>query len=252
MELRLFESTEVRFIPENESFWVVGKDVLNALEYSGDYNPSRAFDTIPEEWKGMQPIHTLGGIQQMLCLSEQGLYFFLGRSDKPKALPYQKWIAGEVVPSIRKTGEYKVEKVIQKTPHSLEDQILARKAILSICYEGNQLALALDKTLVKLTGCSALREAEVQLIAPQQQPLYTPTEIGKSLNPICSAAKVNKYLENMGWQTRVNKTWEATGDGIKSAIYLDTGKQRSTGVPIRQLKWVADTIFAVQSYINSK
>ena len=42
----------------------------------------------------------------MLCLSEQGLYFFLGRSDKKKALPYQMWIAGEVVPSIRKTGFY--------------------------------------------------------------------------------------------------------------------------------------------------
>jgi hypothetical protein len=45
-------------------------------------------------------------MQNMLCLSEQGLYFFLGRSDKPAALPFQKWIAGEVIPSIRKTGSY--------------------------------------------------------------------------------------------------------------------------------------------------
>ena len=44
----------------------------------------------------------------MLCLTEQGVYFFLGRSDKPKALPYQMWIAGDVVPSIHATGSYSV------------------------------------------------------------------------------------------------------------------------------------------------
>jgi len=45
----------------------------------------------------------------MAVLAEQGLYFFLGRSDKPAALPFQKWIAGEVLPSIRKTGEYRAQ-----------------------------------------------------------------------------------------------------------------------------------------------
>jgi anti-repressor protein len=42
----------------------------------------------------------------MWVLTEQGLYFFLARSDKPLALPFQKWIAGEVIPSIRKTGGF--------------------------------------------------------------------------------------------------------------------------------------------------
>lgn len=45
----------------------------------------------------------------MLTLTEQGLYFFLGRSDKPAALPFQKWLAGEVLPSIRKTGGYQAK-----------------------------------------------------------------------------------------------------------------------------------------------
>lgn len=42
----------------------------------------------------------------MAVLSEHGLYFFLNRSDKPKALPFQKQVAGEILPSIRKTGRY--------------------------------------------------------------------------------------------------------------------------------------------------
>ena len=51
---------------------------------------------IPGEWKGRNWIMTPGGEQEMLIISEQGLYFFLGRSDKPKALPYQMWVAGDV------------------------------------------------------------------------------------------------------------------------------------------------------------
>jgi hypothetical protein len=67
------------------------------------------------EWKGVNPIHTLGGIQEVLCLSEPGLYFFLNRSDKLNALPFQKWLAGEVLPSIRKTGSYQ----LSDTSHDL-------------------------------------------------------------------------------------------------------------------------------------
>ena len=70
-------------------------------------------------WAGVKRIHTRSenGVEQereMLCLTEQGLYFFLGRSDKKAALPYQMWIAGDVVPSIRKHGFY-------ATPSTVED-----------------------------------------------------------------------------------------------------------------------------------
>lgn len=256
-EIKLFENPSfgsVRFLPEGDSFWIVGADVLRALEYaeSSITSPNKIFDLVPEEWKGQKPILTPGGTQQMLCLSEQGLYFFLGRSDKPKALPYQKWVAGEVIPSIRKTGEYIIEKAEISKDFSLTDLIRARKEILSVCFEGNQLALALDKTLVKLTGHSALQEAEAQLIAPQQQQLYTPTEIGKSIEPPVSAVQANKLLAAMGWQIKAGDKWEAVGDGVAHAVYVDTGKAHSSGTPIRQLKWTADVIFAVQAYVDSK
>jgi prophage antirepressor-like protein len=90
--------------------WWVASDVARALGYAAGTigNAKRLTDHIPEKWKGRYRIPTLGGDQSMLCLSEQGLYFFLGRSDKDKALPLQEWIAGEVLPSIRKTGAYRV------------------------------------------------------------------------------------------------------------------------------------------------
>ena len=117
--LTVFENPEfgrVRVVERDGEPWFVAKDVLRALGYAEDYNPSRALQAVPEEWKGVQRVHTLGGTQDMLTLSEQGLYFFLGRSDKPKALPYQKWLAGEVLPAIRKHGMY-------ATPYTIENML---------------------------------------------------------------------------------------------------------------------------------
>ena len=61
---------------------------------------------MPEQWRGVHPIYTLGGAQKLFMLSEQGLNFFLGPSDKPKALPFQIWLSGEALPAIRKHGRY--------------------------------------------------------------------------------------------------------------------------------------------------
>lgn len=79
----------------------MARDVLQALEYAKTSKPARLIQAVPAEWKGMHPFHTRGGKQRLTTLSEQGLYFFLARSDKPRALPFQRWLAGEVLPAIR-------------------------------------------------------------------------------------------------------------------------------------------------------
>jgi len=106
-ELQVFEykDVKVRTVQKDGELWFVAKDVTEALGY---YWQPNLVNHVPDEWKGINPINTPGGIQEMLCLSEQGLYFFLGRSDKAAALPFQKWIAGEVIPSVRKKGFYAV------------------------------------------------------------------------------------------------------------------------------------------------
>ena len=107
-EFRVRTSTDA-----DGTVWFVARDIAEALEYSDATigNMNKAIGMVPEIWKGRERIPTLGGEQEMLCLTEQGVYFFLGRSDKPKALPYQMWIAGEVVPSIRKHGVYMTAQV---------------------------------------------------------------------------------------------------------------------------------------------
>lgn len=67
--------------------------------------------------KGVSLINTLtnGGMQQIVYVNEKNLYKAIMRSDKPNAEPFQDWVCGEVLPSIRKHGAYMTPETIEKT-----------------------------------------------------------------------------------------------------------------------------------------
>lgn len=160
-------------VEQNGEPWFVAKDVAMALGYASTNMPT-VFQAVPEEWKGSNRITTLGGEQDVLTISEQGLYFFLGRSDKPAALPYQKWIAGEVVPSIRRTGGYLATKQ-DDTPEA----IMARAVLVA------------QDTLKRLEYEKATLQAKVNndapkvLFADSVEASYTSILIGDLAKLIC-------------------------------------------------------------------
>ena len=135
-KLAVFNSgdfTARTFTDEDGVIWVVAKDVAQSLGYNLDGGMSRIFGHVPENWTGGKRIavRSENGVEQereMLCLTEQGLYFFLGRSDKKAALPYQIWVADKVVPSIRKHGIY-------MTPDKAEEIIANPNFIIRLAQE---------------------------------------------------------------------------------------------------------------------
>lgn len=70
-----FGRQQVRTLMIDDQPWFAAQDVLDALEYADTYKPSRAVSHVPSQWKGVQRLHTLGGTQQIMMISEQGLYF---------------------------------------------------------------------------------------------------------------------------------------------------------------------------------
>lgn len=231
----------VRVVMQDSEPWFVAKDVCEALGYQ--WNGAARIAHVPEEWKRVTSVVTLRGDEQnMHLLSEQGLYFFLGRSDKPAALPYQKWIAGEVLPSIRKTGAYSVPSAPAKPELSVQSEVECALLILKAAgITGNQLAIAADNYYRKRTGLSVIEASGVELVAPKQQQLLTPTQLGKELG--LSVRKVNLMLAGLGLQRRIGDVWEPTEDGkARGAVLMDTGKRHGDGAPVRQLKWPSDII----------
>ncbi|WP_242617557.1 BRO-N domain-containing protein [Cecembia calidifontis] len=50
--------------------------------------------------------HPPDGMQTVTIISESGLFELVGKSRKPEAKAFRKWVNKEVLPTIRKTGAY--------------------------------------------------------------------------------------------------------------------------------------------------
>ena len=111
--LKLFENPKfrVRVIMRCADPWFVAKDACDCLKIT---NVSQACQTLDEDEKGIYKVYTLGGSQDMMLISESGLYAFIMRSNKPEAKVFRKWVTSEVLPSIRKTGSYGMSQISRK------------------------------------------------------------------------------------------------------------------------------------------
>ncbi|WP_321448341.1 BRO family protein [uncultured Cohaesibacter sp.] len=97
--------------------WFVAADVLRALDVyiqkNGKPNVTMGCRKLCESEKGVNPIYTPTKAlpdfhTPMMCVSESGLYKLVMRSDKPQAKKFQDWVTRDVLPTIRKTGQYNV------------------------------------------------------------------------------------------------------------------------------------------------
>ena len=107
-QIYLFDKWRIRVAVKDGKAWFVAKDVAEALEYA--WNGTRNIEHIPERWRGVESVSTPSGIQPMAILSLEGLFFFLNRSDKPAAQPFQEWVNGTVLPEIHRTGTFSAAK----------------------------------------------------------------------------------------------------------------------------------------------
>jgi prophage antirepressor-like protein len=121
--------------PNNPLF--VAKDVCEILEIS---NVSQAVngtsgrdDGLDDDEKGVYAMRTPSGTQEMLCVTEAGLYSLVFKSRKPEARAFKRWVIHEVLPALRKTGQF----AIQKSPA----QMLLESARLLAEQEQRQLVL---------------------------------------------------------------------------------------------------------------
>lgn len=92
---------DVRVIAIEGESWFVAADVLAILEL--DRTALRRLD---DDEKGVGSIHTPGGQQTVTTISEPGLYALVLGSRKREAVEFQRWVTHDVLPAIRRTGQY--------------------------------------------------------------------------------------------------------------------------------------------------
>lgn len=145
-----FEEHLVRVVELDGEPWFVGKDVCSVL---GIKDHKQALESLDDDERGRYTIPTPGGDQDGIIVSEPGVYRMVFRSRKEEAERFKRWLAHEVIPAIRRTGEYRVARPV--APPVAESLIADRRLSLAIVSEARLLfgparARALWETMPEL------------------------------------------------------------------------------------------------------
>jgi len=199
-EIKIFENTEfgsIRTLEIDGEPYLGGTDVANILGYT---NPQKAIrDHVDEEDKTVNDSFTVNGTRCIL-INESGLYSLILSSKLPTAKQFKRWVTSEVLPSIRKTGMYATDEL-------LNNPDLAIKAFTALKEER-------EKTKA-LTETVAIQQQQILELKPKAsyydvvlncKDLLSTTEIAKDYGK--SARWLNELLHELKVQFKQgNKIW---------------------------------------------
>ena len=94
------------FIDKQQNVWFVGKDVACLLGFKDTNQAIRKHVEEEDKYKGA--VETTGGLQQSFYINKSGFYSLVLSSKLDTAKKFKRWITSEVLPSIRKYGQYKL------------------------------------------------------------------------------------------------------------------------------------------------
>lgn len=196
-ELSIFDykGKQVRTIQKDGETWWVLKDVCAVLGISDVRRVAERLDV--DEWSQTPVSDRLGRSQDTYIINESGLYNVILRRDKAEAKPFRKWVTGEVLPSIRKTGGYgrQDEALLKLTEHvgKLTEMVIGlyedkRKEERTVPRQAKQLAL--DGT--------------------EERELCGVTELLNRFDLAYGAAEFNAMMREKGYmeKRKYNRLWE--------------------------------------------
>lgn len=119
MQLQIFkyESDEsilndLTTVQLEDEVWFVASEVCKLLDIQ---NVTQAVSSLDDDEKLPYVLHRSGQNRSVTLISESGLYALIFKSKKPSAKQFRKWVTKEVIPSIRRTGSFGINRL--ETPN---------------------------------------------------------------------------------------------------------------------------------------
>ncbi|EDO9598825.1 antirepressor, BRO family protein, partial [Campylobacter coli] len=136
MNLEIFkkDNLAVRVIKDenNEPLFCLS-DVCKALELT---NPSMVKDAILKEFElsklNLGSFDTGFGVKEFIMIDEAQLYYVMNNSRSKNAKPFRMWVNKEVLPSIRKNGNYGFKPLTHKEALLLGLELLEKNEKLEL------------------------------------------------------------------------------------------------------------------------
>lgn len=175
------EFGEIRTVEIDGKPYFVANDVAKALGYK------RTADAVTAHCKGSVKHRYLteGGEQEVKIIPEGDVYRLIIRSQLPTAEKFEKWVFDEVLPSIRKTGGYRI-------PHTVGGQIqLLAQGYTELAQEVHEFKEEVNTKIDKLENDIPLYGCEMEEITQHVKRKVVTILGGKD-----SAAYRNKSIRN--------------------------------------------------------
>lgn len=216
--------------------WFVAKDVCNIL---GLTNITEALRNLDDDQKSnfsnseVGKISTNGG-RSPIIITESGLYTLVLRSRKPEAHRFRRWVTGEVLPQIRKTGGY--------IPAGKEEdpQAIMARAVLIAQKTIKDQAHRLEEQKPKVLFADALTTSKSSVLVGELAKILRQNGVQIGQNRLFQWLRSNGYLSsrrgrdwNMPTQyssehglMEIKTSWHTSPDGssIESLTPKVTGK----------------------------
>lgn len=119
MQLQIFKYQDeshldnLTTIEINGEAWFIASEVCKLLDIK---NPRAAVSSLDDDEKSSVAINDgTSGNPNKTIISESGLYAIIFKSNKPSAKVFRKWVTKEVIPAIRKTGSFGINRL--ETPN---------------------------------------------------------------------------------------------------------------------------------------
>lgn len=225
-DLQLFSSERfgrLRATQIDCEVWFAATDVAKALGYRDANQITRALDDDEKRWSEgtlSECTHSHLGIR---LINESGLYRVLMRSQRPEAIPFQRWLAHEVVPEIRRNGGY-----IAASTEDSDADIMARALLIA------------QKTIDRKNELIALHEATIEDMKPKA--LFA--DAVADSDGTCLIGELAKMMCQNGLeigQNRLFKLLQRDGYLGKSGSNRNVPTQRSMDMKLFRIKETAVT-----------
>lgn len=234
--LLIFNSEEfgdIRTVTIDNEPWFVGKDVAEALGYA---EPRSAVSKkVDDADRGVAEMETPSGKQNMTVINESGLYALIFGSKLESAKRFKHWVTSEVLPAIRRTGNYQMAKPQGEELLALA-VIEAKKTIDSL----KNRCTFLGKQIVEQQQIITELQPKANYVdmVLQSKSLVLTTQIAKDYG--ISAKKLNQILKDLKIQYKVGGQW------VLYSKYQNNGYVHSRTIDITRSDGRADVVMQTE------
>jgi anti-repressor protein len=240
-----FDTHNIRvIIDEKNQPWFVAKDVAEVLGYRNTR------DAISKHCKNQNTVAIHDGTSgnpNVTIIPEADVYRLIFRSKLPAAERFERWVTEEVLPQIRKTGSYGVEKSLEEI---LKDPRQMASYLIQLADERDK-RIELESRLEEVSHEIEVKDRLLIEVRPKviyhdevlsSEGTITSTDIAKSMG--ITAIKLHRLLQKRNVIFRQGKRWVLyhtyQDKGIAKIVTLSvTKKEGNPKEIVTHLRWTA-------------